>query len=110
MNLGQDTEFFLKNTTTGEFLPAHTYFPIKELAILPFKAEMKYYERYVGDVAYYGAFKAFRDGFAVEINTPPQSCRGTMINSMRQLLERVREQLKLPEEIIFSMWPVTKWS
>lgn len=55
--IGQDTEFFIWDTKENKAVPAHSVGVGKEKTQIPYK----------------GSY--FRDGYAVEFNAPPASCR-----------------------------------
>ncbi len=91
MSLGQDTEFFLIDSRDDSFIPAHEFLPPVAKAL---------------EIGYYN--KIFRDGFAVEVNTPATICRAQIWNNLSSTLKEPRGRLKLPPHVKFSTRPVVR--
>lgn len=70
--LGQDTEFFVYDTTNGCVVPAHSIGIAKEKKQIP----------------YGGAY--FRDGYAMEFNGPAASCRSGLWETLAKTMDSAR--------------------
>lgn len=82
--MGVDPEFFILNST-GKSIPAWKHFPPKE-------AKIKYGTG-GGASGLEPAGWYFRDGYALEFNTPPEICRARMGNSLRNTIGAAIETL-----------------
>ncbi len=82
--MGVDPEFFILNSA-GKPIPAWKHFPPKE-AKIPYG-----YGGGSGGTSPHGWY--FRDGYALEFNTPPETCRARMGNSLRQTVGDALEKL-----------------
>lgn len=93
---GQDSEFFLWDKEKEQVVPSYLFYPRKKAAL----------DRYKGNLSLVGNYLTFRDGLAVEVNTPAQTCRAYMINDVRNTLLETRpnELLNLPN-VSFSSRP-----
>jgi hypothetical protein len=90
--LGQDTEYFLWDTKEDKFVPSWEYVP-KEKTYLCCGHGSK-------------GVHAFRDGFAVEINTSPHSCRAWLWEDQRLGLSAARDLFRIPDNIKFINKPL----
>lgn len=66
--LGQDTEFFVFDTKEGRAIPAH------KIGVEQKKTQADYYGSY------------FRDGYAVEFNSPPATCRAGLWENLARAM------------------------
>ena len=87
-SVGQDTEFFCFDTVRGHCVPAHS------LGIKKEKSKIDYYGSY------------FRDGYAIEFNTPPSTCRAGIWENLARVMEYVKLNV-LPKHIQLITDPVT---
>lgn len=87
--LGQDTEYFLWDTEKDQFVPSWTYLPKEKTYLIK-------------------GLHAFRDGFAVEINTGPQSCRAYLWEDQRTALYYTRHVFSIPNHIKFINDPLVR--
>jgi hypothetical protein len=85
--LGQDTEFFLWDTVENKYVPSWHYLP-------PPTAKGGMAGRLI-----------FRDGFAMEINSIPQSCRAYIWEDVASALKAARSLFQIPAHIEFSTRP-----
>jgi hypothetical protein len=85
--IGQDTEFFCFDTVKGHCVPAHS------LGIDKKKTSVDYYGSY------------FRDGYAIEINSPASSCRAGIWENLARVVAKVK--YVLPKHIKLITDPVT---
>lgn len=93
--LGHDTEYFAFDTKTNKPVPAHKLgIPPKEEA----KEEKSEWGRCNG--------KYFRDGYAIELNSDPVTCRAHIWNAQSRILRALRE--KLPKNIELITDPCVK--
>lgn len=88
MPIGQDTEFFCFDTIKGHCVPAHS------LGIAKTKKEVDYYGSY------------FRDGYAVEFNSPASTCRAGIWENLARIMQGVKKAV-LPLHIKLITDPVT---
>ena len=88
MPIGQDTEFFAFDTVRGHCVPAHS------LGIAKTKVNVDYCGSY------------FRDGYAIEFNSPPASCRAGIWENLAKVMKHVKNNV-LKEHIILITDPVT---
>lgn len=90
-NLGQDSEFFLWDTEKAKVVPSYLHYPIKE-------------EGFTNPE--HTSFRAFRDGLAVEFNTPPSFCRATLIEDLAYIAKNtLPKALKTQSNILFTSRP-----
>ena len=75
-NIGCDPEFFIFDKD-GKTVPAHRLFP------------SKHEKRIIGQG--HGVLKAFRDGYAVEVNTGATHCRAFLLEDLRIALKSLQE-------------------
>ena len=72
MSLGQDTEFFVYNVAEGHVVPAHTIGIAKKKVLCD----------------WHGSY--FRDGYAVEFNAPPSTCRAGLWENLAKAMQKFR--------------------
>lgn len=86
MLLGADPEFFI--TSPEGFVSASEVFPEKHEPLKP------YSDRYGAPFTSNGYTKLFRDGFGVEVNVQPRSCRAILSNDMSNAIKDIRYLVK----------------
>jgi hypothetical protein len=90
MFFGTDPEFFIVERKSGRPVPAHRFFPDKTKKVeVPQGNEYSYYRFKPG-----AGGKLFRDGYALEINTAPSTCRGLLIATVANTLLRAQEIIR----------------
>jgi hypothetical protein len=97
--IGQDLEFFLRDPRNGDIVPAHEFFPIKEEAI---KINLCSGHHTGG-----GEAQIYRDGLAVEVNTPGGHCRAYMWGAVTYAIEEGKSAAGCPE-LIASLNPIAE--
>ena len=90
---GSDPEFFILDST-GKPVPAHHFFPPKEV---PFRHEYVIGSEYI---------QVYRDGYSVELNIPPRSCRQEFATRVKAAL--VHTHAKLPTGYTLTTKPTVK--
>lgn len=86
--IGQDTEFFAYDTVKGHCVPAHS------IGIKKTKTKIDYYGTY------------FRDGYAIEFNSPPSSCRAGIWENLSRVMQHLKYNV-LPSNITLITDPVS---
>ncbi len=76
MKVGTDPEYFLKSLRTGRYEPAHRVFPDKN-----------------NPMALGHGMKVFRDGYAVELNVPPQNDPAVLMLSVMEAIATVNNMV-----------------
>jgi hypothetical protein len=79
MYIGADPEFVVTKVATGEPVPAHLFFPDKHNKIAVPLKPCKYSTS--------SPAKLFRDGFNLEVNLPPSTCRAYFATWMQEALK-----------------------
>jgi hypothetical protein len=91
--IGTDPEFFLKNTSNGNFVPASAFF-LEHNKDNPKK--------------FGNGFGVLRDNVMVEFNIPPSDCKEDFIANIYQGLDLIRRSV--PENIDFSFQASAEFS
>jgi len=86
INFGADPEFAVVNTATGEAVPAHNFFPDKDHKLYPLR--------------YSTGAALFRDGYMVEINMSPYTCRTHILEEASVLFQEVRRRLPVGHRLL----------
>lgn len=118
--MGQDSEWFLWDTKKQEVVPSYKYYrtagEAKPLSM--FKGLKKKYHPRVDPTTGFrtsvcsytsnaGMSKIFRDGLAVEVNTPPVTCRAFLYNDLRWTLLS-GEPGRMSKHLAFTSRPVAE--
>lgn len=95
MELGTDPEFFIFDKKTKKFISGSEVFPEKKEAWTPDRYWIDPKTKLYKWISYAGT-KVFHDGFAVEINCPPSTCREALtayiINAVVDINKRLKEE------------------
>lgn len=93
--IGHDTEFFLWDTKEDRFVPAHSFFPQQDEK----GAECHYSRKDI---------KAFRDGFALEVNSRPVTCRAHLWSDITSAVRLGLRKNNVPAHIVPTTKPIVQ--